>query len=180
MKSPDYCMSGVVICSKFKLSDKQRHVISKNGSAAKFGYPDFDKEIISATVTLPQGSKVKLVAAHPTATVDGMKPHRAGIKSLAQLMHSKPFAHDTLLIGDMNQWRFFPGSLRSQLKDLMHVRTGSFWRPTWRYNAHRFTPLRANLDYVYWSKTSDFSLKDFKVLTSDVSDHRPLLATFKA
>lgn len=180
MESPDYCMSGVAICSKFKLTDKQQHVISKNGSAAKFGYPDFDKEIISATMSLPQGSKIKVVSAHPTATIDGIKPHTDGIRNISKLMHSPEFAENTILMGDMNQWRFLPRSLQARLTDIMHVKNGSFLKPTWRYNAHRFTPLRLNLDYVYWSKTSDLQLKSFKVLSSSVSDHRPLLATFIA
>lgn len=179
MESPDYCMSGVVICSKFKLTNKQQHVISKNGSAAKFGYPDFDKEIISATMSLPQGVKLNVVSAHPTATIDGIKPHAKGVRSIAKLMRSEAFRQNTLLMGDMNQWRFMPYSLRSRLADIMHVKTGSFLNPTWRYNAHRFTPLRLNLDYVYWSKAGGLRLTDFKVLASSVSDHRPILARFE-
>jgi endonuclease/exonuclease/phosphatase (EEP) superfamily protein YafD len=176
---PGYWMSGVAICSKYKLSDKQKHVISKNGSAAKHGYPNIDKEVISATMSLPQGLDIKVVAAHPTATVDGIRQHRDGIKSIGRLMHHKPLTQNTLLLGDMNQWRFMPRSLRSNIKDIMHVKTGSLMIPTWRYNAHRFIPIRLNLDYIYWSKVSNFQLQDFKVLPSNVSDHRPLLALFE-
>lgn len=173
----DYWMSGVAICSRFKLSDKQRHVISKNGSAARHGYPGIDKEIISSAISM-QGVELRIIVAHPSATVDSIKQHRIGMKNLEELIRSEYFGQSTLLLGDMNEWRLLPGSFRSRVKDMMNVRTGSMLTPTWRYNAHRFTPLRLNLDYLYWSKMGNLQLKDFTVLLSDVSDHRPLLATF--
>jgi endonuclease/exonuclease/phosphatase family metal-dependent hydrolase len=175
----DYWMSGVTLSSKFKLKDQQKHVISKNGSAARYGYPDIDKEIISAEIVLPDGPDVKIIVTHPSATVDSVKQHMVGMRSLEKLIRSEPFAQNTLLVGDMNEWQFVPGSFRSSVRDVMHSRTGSILRPTWHHNARRFTPLRLNLDYVYWSKESDFYLKDFKILSSNVSDHRPLLATFQ-
>jgi endonuclease/exonuclease/phosphatase family metal-dependent hydrolase len=176
----NYWMSGAVLCSRFKLSQKQNIVISKNGFAARRGYPDLDKEVISAQVALPGGQDLKIIVAHPTAIIDSLKAHRVGMESLTQLAHSKTYAKNTILVGDMNEWRLIPGSFRHKVADVMHSRTGSSLKPTWRYNAHRFAPLRANLDYVYWNKRSDFTLKDLKVLVSDVSDHRPLLATFES
>ncbi len=101
------------------------------------------------------------------------------MESLRQLVHSETYAKNTILIGDMNEWRLMPGAFRRKVADVMHSRTGTLLHPTWCYNAHRFTPLRANLDYVYWNTQSDFTLKDFKVLPTRVSDHRPLLATFE-
>jgi endonuclease/exonuclease/phosphatase family metal-dependent hydrolase len=174
----NYWMSGVVLSSKFALDDRQRHVISKNGSAARYGYPDINKEIISAAVALPGGPNVKIIVAHPSATIDSVKQHIAGKRNLEKLIRSESFKQNTLLLGDMNEWRFMPGSFKSKVKDVMHVKTGSLLNPTWRYDARRFTLLRLNLDYIYWSKRSDFYLKDFEILSSDVSDHRPLLATF--
>lgn len=175
----DYWMSGVVLSSRFQLSNKQRHVISKNGSAARYGYPGIDKEIISVAISIPQGPNMQIIVAHPSALIDSIKQHVAGKRSLEKLIHSEPFTQNTILLGDMNEWRFLPGSLRSRARDIMYARTGSILNPTWRHNASRFTPLRLNLDYIYWSKQSDFYLKDFKVLSSKVSDHQPLLATFK-
>lgn len=102
------------------------------------------------------------------------------MESLSQLAHSnKISAKNTLIVGDMNEWRLIPDSFRSKVADVMHSRTGTLLNPTWRYNAHRFSPLRLNLDYVYWSKESDFSIKNFEVLLSSVSDHRPLLTSFE-
>lgn len=175
----DYSMSGVAICSRFPISQKQRIVISKNGYAFKKGYADLDKEIISVQMTLPGGQDLKVIVAHPTAPIDSLKEHRAGIENLSQLIHSKTYAKNTILVGDMNQWRLMPGALRHKISDVMRSRTGSLLHPSWRYEAHRYTPLRANLDYLYWSRQSDFSLKSFKVLASSVSDHRPLLASFE-
>lgn len=176
----DYWMSGVALCSKLKLENMQRHTISKNGSAAKWGYPEFDKENISATIRLPRGRKANIILAHTTATVDSLKEHVVGKRNLEQLIRlESSFAQNTILAGDMNEWRFMPRSFRSRVKDIMHSKTGTFINPTWRHEGHRFTPLRFNLDYIYWSKQSDFRLEDFKILQSSASDHRPLFASFE-
>jgi endonuclease/exonuclease/phosphatase family metal-dependent hydrolase len=175
----DYWMSGVVLSSRLKLKDQKSHIISKNGSAARYGYPDIDKEIISAAIALPDGPDMKIIVAHPSATIDSVKQHVVGMRSLEKLIRSESFTQNTLLLGDMNEWRFIPGSFSSRMQDVMHAKTGSMTNPTWRYKAHRFTPLRLNLDYVYWSKRSDISLKNFKLLSSTVSDHQPLLAVFE-
>lgn len=175
----NYWMSGAALCSRFKLSQKQNIIISKNGYATKRGHPGFNKEIISTQVALSRGHDLTIIVAHPLATVDNLRDHRAGIRSLDRLVHSGAYDKNTILVGDMNEWRLIPEAFRAKVADVMHSRTGSVLNPTWRYNAHRFTPLRANLDYVYWSKNSEFYLKDFRILSSDVSDHRPLLATFQ-
>jgi len=169
---------GAALCSRFKMRTEDI-VISKDSFAAKHGYPNSDKKAISAQTALPGGHDLRIIVAHPLALIDAPKDHRIGMKKLNQLVRSEEYAKNTILIGDMNEWRLIPGSFRSKVADVMHSRTGSILHPTWRYNAHRSTPLRANLDYLYWSKDSDFTLKDFKVLVSDVSDHRPLLATFE-
>ena len=175
----DYWMSGVALCSRFPIRQKKHIVISKNGYAAKRGYLDLDKEIISAQVNLPGGRDLTVIVAHPSAPIDSLKEHQVGIKNLSQLVHSEAYAKNTILVGDMNEWRLIPGSLRRKVADVMHSRTGTLLSPTWHYEAHQFTPLRANLDYLYWSKQSDFSIKNFKVLASSVSDHSPLLASFE-
>ena len=175
----DYWLSGAALCSRFKMSRAEDIVISKHGFATKRGYPGFTKKAISAQVTLPLDQDLKIIVAHPLATIDALKDHRIAMSKLNQLVHSKAYAKNTTLVGDMNEWRLMPGAFRAKIADVMHSRTGSVLNPTWRHNAHRFTPLRANLDYVYWSKNSDFSLKDFRVLSSIVSDHRPLFAVFQ-
>lgn len=175
----DYWMSGAALCSKHRLKDPRRLVISKNGFAAKRGYPGYDKQAIGVRVAMPGKQEVRIIVAHPQATIDDLHEHKAGMRRLENLLRSKDYSENTILVGDMNEWRMIPGAFRSKVSDVMHSRTGSILRPTWRYDAHRFSPLRLNLDYVYWSKRSDFSLKDFKVLASDASDHRPLLATFE-
>ncbi len=116
--------------------------------------PDLDKEVISVQATLPDGQDLKIIVAHPTAPIDSLEQHRVGMETLSQLAHSKAYAKNTILVGDMNEWRLIPGAFRRKVADVMHSRTGSSVNPTWRYNAHRFMPLRANLDYVYWSKNS--------------------------
>lgn len=175
----DHWMSGVALSSRFPIDQKQNIIISKSGFAMKQGYEDLNKEAISVKVSLPGGQDFKIIVAHPTATIDSLQQHQIGKKNLNQLVRSKNYATNTILVGDMNEWRLMPGSLRRKTADVMHSRTGSALNPTWHHNARRFTPLRLNLDYVFWSKHSDFYLKDFRVLSSPASDHRPLLATFQ-
>lgn len=181
----DYWMSGVVLCSRLPLNEKQIIVISKNifidknGSTTNRGHADLNKEAISVRITSPEGHDFQVIVAHPQDTLHAFKDHWVGMNSLNQLVHSETYNKNTLLVGDMNEWRLIPRAFRRKVRDTMHSRTGSILNPTWRYNARRFTPLRLNLDYVYWSKQSDFSLKSFKVLSSGISDHQPILATFE-
>jgi endonuclease/exonuclease/phosphatase family metal-dependent hydrolase len=174
----DYCMSGAALCSRHPISQTKKIVISKHGFAARRGYSNLYKEAISARITLAEGLELKVIVAHPLATIDAFKDHFAATNKLDQLVRSGEYSHNSILVGDMNEWRLIPGSFRRKVADVMHSRTGSVLRPTWRYNAHRFAPLRLNLDYVYWSKQSDFSIENFKVLSSNVSDHQPLLVSF--
>ena len=176
---PNYWLSGVALCSRLPLSDKQVHIISKNAYAANHGYADREKEVISAAVNLPKTRGLKIIVAHPPAIIDSFAQHRIAMRNLDKLIRSEPFAQDTILVGDMNEWRFMPGTLKGQITDVMYCRSGSWLHPTWRHNIHRFTPLRLNLDYIYWNKQSDYCLKNFKVLPSTISDHRPILANFE-
>lgn len=38
--------------------------------------------------------------------------------------------------------------------------------------------MRANLNQLFWSKDSEFTLENFEVVDSSASDHRPLFAKF--
>jgi len=176
---PDYWLSGVALCSKVELNNKQTHIISQNAYASNHGYPGLKKEILSARLALEKNQEVNIIVAHPPAMRDSFKENRAAIKSLEQLIRFEPYNHNTILAGDMNEWRHAPGTLWRKTSDIMHARTSSILRPTWRYNAHRLTPIRLNLDYIYWSKMSSLKLNDFKVLESNTSDHRPLFASFE-
>jgi endonuclease/exonuclease/phosphatase family metal-dependent hydrolase len=176
---PGYWMSGVTLSSRFRLSDKQNLVISRNASAIKHGYPNINKEVIAAKLIMPGNKELKIIVAHPPAIATSFKNNRVAIESLDKLVHSEPYVKNTILVGDMNQWRLMPDSFRSRAKDAMHSQTGTLWHPTWRHNASSFTPLRLNLDYIYWSKQGDLSLKSFQVLEAKVSDHQPLLASIE-
>jgi len=174
-----YLPSSAALCSRFKIVQKEKIVISKNGYLERRGYPGLNKEAVSAQIVLPEDHALTVLVAHPQDTYHALKDHRVGMNSLDQLVHSEAYGKNTILVGDMNEWRLIPGAFRRKVADVMDSRTGTILHPTWRYNARGFTPLRLNLDYVYWNKQSDFVLKDFKVLASDVSDHQPLLATFE-
>jgi endonuclease/exonuclease/phosphatase family metal-dependent hydrolase len=175
----NYWLSGVSLSSRFKMNNEQIHAISKNAYAANNGYPGINKEVISTRIALPDGHDLKIIVAHPVAAADSLRENRVGTRNLAKLIRSDPYTQNTILLGDMNEWRLMPGAFRHKVADIMHSRTGTILHPTWHHNAHRFTPLRLNLDYIYWSKQSDYYLKNFKVLSSTISDHQPIFATFE-
>lgn len=107
-----------------------------------------------------------------------LKDHYQGAKKLENIVRSEKFSKNTILGGDFNEPGFMPKALKNNVKDVMHMRTGSKQNATWRYNAKPKTLIRANLDQLYWSKDSDFSLESFEVINTNVSDHRPIFATF--
>lgn len=171
---------GISLSSRVRTYDYKTHVISKNVyPIAPPGQPTPNKEIISAKIALPKDRELKIIVAHPPAIADSRKEHAVGMKNLEKVIRSDEYKQNTILVGDMNEWRLIPLSFNRKVTDIMHSRTGTFFRPTWHYNARRSTPLRLNLDYIYWSRNSDFSLVDFKVLPSRTSDHLPFLATFE-
>ncbi len=178
----DNWFDGAAFCSRDKIDSIKEFPLSKNSYATRRGYEGFNLQAMAAHLQLTTRHDLGIIVTHAMplipATTDILGDHYRGTHKLSQLIHSQEYSRNTILIGDMNEPRLMPRSLRGKLADVMHTETGSFFNPTWRHNAHRLTPLRCNLDYVYWSKDSDFYLKDFKVLSSNVSDHRPLLATF--
>jgi endonuclease/exonuclease/phosphatase family metal-dependent hydrolase len=171
---------GTAFYSRHKLKSTAAIAISKDTPAKKRGYGDHDLEAVSAKVVLPGRHKVNFIVAHPMfLRPHTMRDHYEATANLEALLRSKKFAKNTILGGDFNEPGLMPRAFKHKVQDIMHFRTGSKLGTTWRHNGWRLTPIRANLDQLYWSKKSDFSLQHFQVLTSHVSDHRPILATFE-
>jgi len=155
-------MIGTALCSRHKLSTVNDVVISKDTPAEKRGYPNCGLKAITTTVTMPGDHSLNIIVAHPMhLRKHTLKDHYEGTANLERLIRSKEFSKNTILGGDFNEPGFMPKAFKSTVSDIMEFRTGSTTKPTWHHNAHRFT------------------LKEFEVLNTRVSDHRPIFATFE-
>lgn len=178
----DNWMIGAMLCSRVPFSSVDDVVISEDAPAAKRGYPGHQLRAITASLAiLPDGKPVQLIVAHPHyLRPHTIREHYVGTGNLEKMVRSGQWATNTILGGDFNEPGFMPKAFKRQVADIMEFRTGSPVRPTWRHNGYRFTPIRANLDQLYWSKQAGFELMKFEVIDSPVSDHRPIFATFRS
>lgn len=171
---------GSALCSRIPFNSVQDVAISEDTPAKRRGHHGHHVKAIVANVTMPGSRSLQLVVAHAMHLRSyTLHDHYAGTASLEKLIRSSNYAKNTILGGDFNEPGFMPKSFKHSVSDVMHMRTGSRSRPTWRHNAQRLTPIRANLDQLYWTKNSEFTLKRFEIVDSNVSDHRPLFATFE-
>lgn len=179
----DNWLDGAALCSRTKITAVKEISLCNNSYATRRGYPGYELKALAANVTLPKQSGLQIIVTHAMPLIplriDALKDHYTGTNNINRLVRTAEYSKNTILAGDINEPGFMPRSLRSKVADVMHFQTGSRTNHTWHHNAHQLTPVRANLDQLYWSKESDFTLKDFQILASDASDHRPLLATFE-
>lgn len=105
------------------------------------------------------------------------RPHTVDMRKrefakLQEFLAQVPKNQNWFMCGDFN---FLPGdSRRKYLKQEYKSFTGSVVSKTWR-NHRKFTPVRANLDYLFWNgKNIDVQAR---LMEFNHSDHRPMLAT---
>ncbi len=169
---------GAGLCSKIQPITIKSVAISNDTPAERRGQKGCEVKAITATIKVG-GKNTHIIVAHPLYLRPyTLKDHYQGTKSLENLVRSHEFSKNTILGGDFNEPSFMPQAFKKRVKHTMHMRTGSAWDTTWRHNASPTTVIRANLDQLYWTKKSDFSLQNFEVIATDISDHRPLFATF--
>jgi endonuclease/exonuclease/phosphatase (EEP) superfamily protein YafD len=122
---------------------------------------------------------INIIVAHPLHLRPyTLKDHYQGTKTLENLVRSKEFSKNTIIVGDFNEPSFMPRAFKNNVQDIMYMQTGSKLNTTWRHNAKPKTFVRANLDQLYWTKDSVFDLDGFEIIDTNVSDHRPIFATF--
>lgn len=176
----DSWLIGDALCSRIKPIVIEAVPISRDSPAERRGFPDCKTKAITAKIELEEGVSFNIVVAHPMHLRPyTLKDHYEATNTLNNLMRTNEFSRNTILGGDFNEPGFMPGAFRFKTNDIMNFRTGTFSNPTWRNNANDSTLIRANLDQLYWTKQSDFKLIDFKLLNTQASDHRPILATFE-
>lgn len=171
---------GSAVCSKYSLVATQEIELGKNATAEKRGHGMHQVKAIATKIELPNSSLVGFIVAHPI----NLKPstifdHFTHTKTLSDFVVDSDYKHCTIIGGDFNEPMHFPKSFKSRTDRHFHHKTGSKRSPTWRHNTWTITPLRANLDRLFWSRDGSLELEHFEIIESHVSDHRPIFAKFK-
>lgn len=169
---------GTGFCSKVEPSKVRSVVLCSDAPAKKRGQPEATVKAIAATLNLGAVDVNYIVAHPPYLRPYTLKDHYEGTRVLESLLRSEEFSTNTVLGGDFNEPDYMPKSFKSAVRDIAHTRTGSKINTTWRHKARQKALIRANLDQLYWTKDSAFSFADFRIIETNVSDHRPLVATF--
>jgi endonuclease/exonuclease/phosphatase family metal-dependent hydrolase len=170
---------GSAICSRFPINNLQEIELGKNVTAEKKGHKHFPIKAIAAKIEINSKKEIGIIVAHPI----NLKPssiidHFTHTKNLSNFIKNSDYHKNTIIGGDFNEPMYFPMSFKNRTKKYLNHRTGTKINPTWRHNSWRITPLRANLDRLFWTKNGFLKLKKFNVLNVRVSDHKPIYAEF--
>lgn len=173
-------MIGTAVCSKIPVQDFGEIAICQDTAAERRGYNGYEVKSVEATVNPTAKLPIHIIAAHPLHLRDyTIKAHYQATQTLENVIRNDEHHQNTILGGDFNEPGFMPNAFKRRVADSMHFRTGTKMRPTWRHNTYPLTPIRANLDQLYWSKDAAFELSHFEVIRTKVSDHLPLFASFE-
>jgi endonuclease/exonuclease/phosphatase family metal-dependent hydrolase len=171
---------GSALCSKYELKDIQEIELGKNETAKKRGHGDHKVKAITAKIVISNKTKIGFIVAHPI----NLKPstitdHFRHTKKLSDFVLNSDYRLNSIIGGDFNEPMHFPKSFKSRTDKHFHHKTGSKRSPTWRHNNWKITPLRANLDRLFWSKDGFLEIDHFEIIESNVSDHKPIYASFR-
>lgn len=170
---------GAGFCSKTEPSSIDTFVLCNDSSAEKRGYEGRKIRAVAAHVA-HMGKQFQIIVAHPPLfRCHTVKDHYAATKTIEELVRSEEYSKNTILGCDFNEPGFTPNAFKHAIKDSMYMRTGTAFDTTWRHRAKPTALIRANLDQLYWSKDGDLTLTTFEVVKTSISDHRPLVATFR-
>jgi len=176
----DDWLIGSSLSSRLALDSITDISISADSSAKRKGYKGYSIKAITTKVILPNNEKIGLVIAHPLCLYPhNLINHYQGTSSLRRLLQTAAFSENTIIGGDFNEPSFMPRSFKNTTSEILNFKTGTLRYPTWRHKALHMTPLRSNLDQVYWTKKGSIQLTNFEIIDSDISDHRPVLAIFE-
>jgi endonuclease/exonuclease/phosphatase family metal-dependent hydrolase len=171
---------GSAICSKVPLKYIEEIELGRNATAEKKGHTNFPVKAVAAKLDISEDLNIGIIVAHPiNLKPSTIKDHFGHTRNLSNFIKNSSYKHNTIIGGDFNEPMYFPRSFKRRTADHLHHKTGSKRNPTWRHNTWRKTPLRANLDKLFWTKNGALELTEFKVIESHVSDHRPLFAEFQ-
>lgn len=168
---------GAGIASRLPLDTLDEIELGYDTRAEQRGFPGHSIKAISCSFSW-EDVPINLIVAHLICLrANTLKDHYRQSKNLKQYVTAMA-PENAVIGGDFNEPRSMPKSFYGSTRTLLNHRTGSLSSPTWRFNALRFTPLRANLDRLFWTKQGSLQLKTFKVIAARSSDHLPLFAEF--
>jgi len=169
---------GSGIFSKLPIKDLSDIELGRNATAEKKGQFNSPVKAVTCRVGFDE-QEIGVIVAHPiNLKPSTLKDHFVHTKNLANYIATGDFKTNTIIGGDFNEPMHFPKSFKRRTAKILNHRTGTKTNPTWRHNTWLKTPLRANLDRLFWTKEGNLELTDFKIIESHVSDHRPMYAEF--
>jgi endonuclease/exonuclease/phosphatase family metal-dependent hydrolase len=169
---------GSAICSRIPLKFVEEVELGKNATAEKKGHTNNPVKAIATKLDI-EGINIGIIVAHPiNIKPSTFKDHFIHTRNLANFIKTSKYKNNTIIGGDFNEPMYFPRSFKRRTVKQLHHKTGTKRNPTWRHNTWRKTPLRANLDRLFWTKNNRLLLKDFEVIETNISDHRPIYASF--
>lgn len=169
---------GSALCSKYPLHNTEEVELGNNATANKEGNYESKIKAIATEIKI-SGKKIGIVVAHPiNLKPSTIKDHYTHTRNLANFIEKSEYKDNSIIGGDFNEPMHLPGSFKSRTASYLHHKTGSKSNPTWRHNTWRKTPLRANLDRLFWTKDGNLELSKFEIIESHTSDHRPIFASF--
>lgn len=129
---------GSAFLSRIKPVTVETVAISTDSAAIIRGYHGHEVKAVVAKVTLGPELTINIITAHPLHLRQTIiANHYKGTKKLETIVHTKEYAKNTILGGDINEPGFMPNSLRKKVGETMNFRTGTIRNPTWKHNAHK-------------------------------------------
>jgi len=163
---------GIFTAVKKSLKGASSPVILRKDGPRRFRNFPNRRGVIDTVITLEDGSIISIINFHATPP----KPYTIDMRKsefdvLSNYLEELPKDRKVFLCGDFN---FFGiDARRNLLKNRFQHFTGTNIHKTWQHN-FPFSPLKLNLDYLFWTQNLAVSakLRPFKI-----SDHRPILAS---
>jgi len=170
---------GASICSRLPFKKIESFVLGRDVPSERRGFVDATRQGITAEIKLSNDKTINIIVAHPEHLRSWtIRDHYKHTAKLTEMLKQKEYQQDTIICGDFNEPGFMPKSFARANKAALHYRTGKSFHTTWRFMAWSLMPIRANLDKLFWTRAGNLVIKRFRVIHTNVSDHRPLLATF--
>lgn len=171
---------GSTLSSRLPINSLQEMELGKDVDAARRGYQNCTVKGICANIKISNVLNIGTLIVHPHHLRHyTLKEHYRATETIKKLLQSPDFSSNTIIAGDFNEPVFLPKSFKSGTTQTLNHRTGNLKNPTWRLNGSSGTLIKANLDYIYWTKKGSINLIDFQIVDSKASDHKPLFAKFE-
>ncbi len=169
--------SGSVLATRLPVSRIAFLDVGPDMCAARRGAVGHTVKVIRANVHHPGGQNINVVVSHLAHLVPyNWKAHVIHYRTLRQIVDEAELQQNTIVGGDFNQFKCMP-RLSWEPRRRYNRRTGNLLHPTWRLLG-KVPFIQANYDNIFWTKSGNLRLQDFRILPRYPSDHTPLMARF--